>query len=140
MEIFINILLIHPIMVIISVSLAETLLNEIDKIKDDFGFSSRSDVLRAAARTLISESREKEELKGSLVSILLLIHSSDVEYIVTDIKHRFEDVINTQLHSHLIENKCLDIFILKGDAEKIKEIVRMFQASNKMDYVKFVLA
>lgn len=127
-------------MPIISISLNEKMLEEIDKIQKELGFSGRSEVIRAGARMLISDKREKEKLTGRINSILLLIHSQDVEKVVTETKHEFEDITNTQVHSHLKGNKCLEIFVLDGDAERIKEFVELFQVSGKMDYVKLIVA
>ncbi len=126
-------------MPIVSISLNEKLLEEIDKIKDEIGFSGRSEVIRASARMLIADNKEKEKLEGEINSILVLIHGQEVEDSVTEIKHDFEDIINTQIHSHLKENKCMEIFILDGLAERIKELSKMFQKSRKIDYVKLIV-
>ena len=127
-------------MVIVSISLNDTILKEIDGIQNALGYSGRSEVIRAGARLLISESKEKERLTGNINSILLLIHSQEAENVVSEIKHRFEDVTKTQIHSHLRENKCLEVFVLDGDADRIKEMVRLLQTSRKMDYVKLIVA
>lgn len=127
-------------MAIVSISLNDTILKEIDRIQKALGYSGRSEVIRAGARLLISESKEKEKLIGKINSTLLLIHSQDIEDVVTEIKHRFEDITKTQIHSHLRENKCLELFVLDGDADRIKEMVRLFQTSRKMDYVKLIVA
>ena len=50
-------------MVIVSVSLSEKLLEEIDSIEKEIGFSGRSDVIRASARMLIADNREKRIMK-----------------------------------------------------------------------------
>ena len=127
-------------MVIISISLNDTILKEIDRIQNTVGYSGRSEVIRAGARLLISESKEKDKLIGNINSILLLIHSQELEDVVTEIKHKFEDITKTQIHSHLRENKCLEVFVLEGDAVRIKEMVRLFQTSRKMEYVKLIVA
>ena len=127
-------------MAIVSISLNDTILKEIDRIQNALGYSGRSEVIRAGARLLISESKEKERLTGMINSTLLLIHSQDIEDVVTEIKHRFEDITKTQIHSHLRENKCLEVFVLDGDANRVKEMVRLFQTSRKMDYVKLIVA
>jgi len=127
-------------MVIISVSLNEKMLQEIDRIREELGFSGRSEVIRTGARMLIADSKEKEKLSGKINSTLLLIHSQEVEGIVTAIKHGFEDITKTQIHNHLKENKCLEIFVLDGGAERIKKMVRLFQTSGKMEYVKLIVA
>jgi len=127
-------------MTIISVSLNDGLLEEIDKLQKELGFSGRSEVIRAGARMLIADSKEKEKLEGRLNFVLLLIHAQKAEDVVTEIKHEFEDIISTQIHNHLREDKCLEVFILEGDAARIKELVRLFQATGKMDYVKLIVA
>jgi len=127
-------------MVIVSISLNDTILKEIDRIQNALGYSGRSEVIRTGVRLLISESKEKERLTGRINSTLLLIHNQDIEDVVTEIKHRFEDITKTQIHSHLRENKCLEVFVLDGDADRIKEMVRLFQTSRKMEYVKLIVA
>jgi CopG family transcriptional regulator, nickel-responsive regulator len=141
MVIFINLLLIFvPMAKIISMSLTENLLQEIDHLQSELGFSGRSEVIRAGMRMLIADNREKQKLSGRLNSILLVIHNQSAEDIVTEIKHRFENIINTQIHSHLEHVKCLEIFTLYGDAVQIKEFVKQFQTNRKMDYVKLIVA
>lgn len=127
-------------MVIVSISLNNKILEEIDKIQNEYGYSGRSEVIRAGARLLIAENKEKEKLTGAINSILLLMHNQDVENVVSEIKHKFEDITKTQIHSHLEGNKCLEIFILEGDANRIKSIVRHFQVSGKMNYIKLINA
>lgn len=126
-------------MAIISISLNEKLLEEIDSIQKELGFSGRSEVIRSGARMLISDNKEKEELEGEINSILVLIHSQEAEDKVTEIKHDFEDIINTQIHSHLKENKCLEIFILDGHAHRIKDLSKLFQINRKIEYVKLIV-
>lgn len=126
-------------MTVISISLSSKLLNEIDNLKEEMGFSGRSEVIRASTRMLIADNREKEELRGDMNSILVLIHNKSVEDRVTEIKHDFEDVISTQIHSHLRENKCLELFILDGDAQRMNQLSKMFQTSGKIDYVKLII-
>ncbi len=127
-------------MTIISISLNDKLLTEIDQLQKELGFSGRSEVIRAGARMLLADNREKEKLEGQLNSVLLLIHTQKVEDTVTAIKHEFEDIISTQIHNHLREDKCIEVFILEGDAARIKDLVRLFQTTRKMDYVKLIVA
>ena len=127
-------------MAIISISLNDKLLTEIDQLQEELGFSGRSEVIRAGARMLLADNREKEKLEGRLNSVLLLIHSQKVEDTVTAIKHEFEDIISTQIHNHLREDKCIEVFILEGDAARINDLVRLFLTTRKMDYVKLIVA
>ena len=126
-------------MTIISVSLNENILRDIEKIKNDYGYSGRSEVIRAGVRLLISESKDIEKLFGEINSILLVIHHHDSESAVSEIKHDFKDITKTQIHSHFEKEKCLEIFVLQGKAEKIKEMYRLFNTNKKMDIVKLIV-
>ena len=123
---------------IISVSLSEKLLQEIDQLKEEIGFSGRSDVIRASTRMLIADTQDKKNLEGDINSILILIHNQKSEDKVTEIKHDFEDIIETQIHSHIKEDKCLELFILEGDANRMNTLTKMFQTTRKIEYVRLI--
>lgn len=126
-------------MTIISVSLNENILSDIEKIQNDYGYSGRSEVIRAGVRLLISESKDTEKLFGEINSILLVIHDHYSESAVSEIKHDFKDITKTQIHSHFEKEKCLEIFVLQGKAERIKEMYRLFNTNKKMDIIKLII-
>ena len=123
-------------MTIISISLSDKLLQEIDDIKGGNWIFMQNQIYRTSTRMLIADNQEKKNLTGNINSILTLIHNPKAEDKVTEIKHEFEDIIKTQIHSHLKEDKCLEVFIMEGDAERMHTLTKMFQTSRKMEYVK----
>ena len=133
-------LIIPKYMTIISVSLPDTLIEELTAIQKEQGFSGRSEVIRAGLRLLSLETKNTGSITGNITSILILIHNQSDEHVVSDIKHRFEQILKTQIHSHLRDNKCLELFILEGEATDIKEMVRLLQISKKMDIIKLIVA
>jgi CopG family nickel-responsive transcriptional regulator len=46
-------------MPVVSLSINDGLLEELDKVRDDLGYSGRSEVIRAAIRLLLTDAREK---------------------------------------------------------------------------------
>jgi len=125
-------------LVVISVSINERLLAELDRIRGEVGFSGRSEALRAAIRLLASEYPPKVELDEKTFGVLLLIHGHEAEDLVTEAKHRFLDVVHTQLHNKFKADKCLELFILNGLLRRILEFKNVFQKSDKIDYVKLI--
>ena len=123
-------------MVVVSVSLSEKLLEEIDALRDELGFSGRSDVIRVAARMLIDEKKNLSEFSGEINAVLFLIHPRRVEDLVTQIKHDYEDIIGTQLHSHLKDGNCLELFIIEGESGRVRELAEKFLACGKMKHIK----
>lgn len=123
---------------IISVSINDHLLAELDRIQKELGFSGRSEALRAAIRLLASEYPLKVELDAKTVAVLLLIHGHEAEDLVTEAKHRFLDIVHTQIHNRFKADKCLELFILNGLLSRILEFKSIFQRSDKIDYVKLL--
>lgn len=126
-------------MTITSISLNENMLKDIEKIQNEYGYSARSEVIRAGVRLLISENKDTDKLSGDINSILLVIHHHDAENEVSNIKHDYKDITKTQIHSHFEKEKCLEIFVLQGKAERIKEMHRLFSTNKKMDIVKLIV-
>jgi CopG family nickel-responsive transcriptional regulator len=102
------------------------------------GFAGRSEVIRAGIRNYVSEEKQKDELSGNLHAILLVVHNDEFDHIIAGIKHSFEDLIITHLHSKIHGNKCVELFMLDGEAERISLITRNFKINKKMDNVKLV--
>jgi CopG family nickel-responsive transcriptional regulator len=126
-------------MTIVSLSLNETMLEEVDRVQEAMGFSGRSEVIRAAIRMLLGEFKE-ESLTGRVGGILLLIHGHEAESLVTNVKHNFLDIIHTQLHNRFKEGKCLELFLVEGEAERVKEMTRTFQKADSIELTRLVVA
>jgi len=123
---------------IVSISINDDLLGEMEVLKKELGYTGKSELVRAAIRTLIAEKRERENLVGQVSSILIASHNEDAEEVVTGLKHRYERCINTHLHRKQESGKCLELFILKGEASDMKRMLNEFQKNRKIDYAKLV--
>ena len=125
-------------MPIVSISLTEEILKEVDNLQKTLGFSGRSDAIRAGIRSFVSEEKQKAELSGDVHAILLVVHNDDYDNEVTKIKHSYEDLITTHIHSKIDGEKCMELFMLNGNAENITTITKQFQINKKMDTIKLV--
>lgn len=126
-------------MPIVSISLNAEILSEVDKLKKSMGFSGRSEIIRAGIRNLISEEKQRSNLSGLIHAILMVVHDEESEQVVTGIKHNYEELIDTHLHSKIDGNKCMELFLLHGQADKVDVMTKDFKTNRKMDQVKFVL-
>jgi len=123
---------------IISMSLSEALLREIDELEKT-GFSGRSDVIRSSVKMLIDDMKEKERLRGHGECIMIIMHNKKFENSFIKTKHKYEDIISTQVHSNLCHDKCLELFVLHGPAEKITQFLSDIRKNKRADYVKLVV-
>jgi|TARA_Y100000996_G_scaffold407467_1_gene385099 CopG family nickel-responsive transcriptional regulator len=125
-------------MPIVSISLNDEILKQIDTLQKNLGFSGRSDAIRAGIRSFVSEEKQKENLSGNVNAILLVVHNDEYDDQVNGIKHSYEDLITTHLHSKIEGDKCMELFMLKGEAGSVGSITKDFQINKKMDTVKLV--
>ena len=125
-------------MPIVSISLTEESLKEIDSLQKNLGFSGRSDAIRAGIRSFVAEEKQKEDLSGNVNAILLVVHNDEYDNQVNGIKHSYEDLITTHLHSKIEGDKCMELFMLKGEAGSVSSITKDFQINKRMDTVKLV--
>lgn len=126
-------------MPIVSISLNDEILSEIDKLQKSMGFSGRSEIIRAGIRNLIAEEKQRSNLSGLIHAILMIIHDEESEQIVTGIKHNHEELIGTHLHSKIEGNKCMELFLLHGEADKVDGMTKDFKTNRKMDHVKLLI-
>ena len=125
-------------MPIVSISLTEEILKEIDSLQKNLGFSGRTDAIRAGIRSFVAEEKQKEDLSGNVNAILLVVHNDEYDNQVNGIKHSYEDLITTHLHSKIEGDKCMELFMLKGEAGSVSSITKDFQINKRMDTVKLV--
>ena len=125
-------------MPIVSISLNDEILSELDKLQSSMGFSGRSEAIRAGIRAFVSEEKQKADLSGNIHAILLVVHNDEFDHVVSGITHNFEDLITTHLHSKIEKEKCMELFLIDGDAEKVSTMTKDFQINKNMDTVKLV--
>jgi CopG family transcriptional regulator, nickel-responsive regulator len=123
---------------IVSISLNDDILTEVDKLQKALGFSGRSEIVRAGIRNLLAEEKDRQDLSGHLFAVLLAIHDEKSDDQVTEMRHAYDELINTHIHNKIDGDRCLEIFLLKGEADQIKGMTKKFQSNKKMDHVKLI--
>jgi len=126
-------------MSVVSVSINDRLLEDVDDFMNEQGFSGRSEVMRTAARALLRDRKEISGLEGSVDAVVILTHENENSGEIDSIQHDYQESITTQLHNHMDEHKCLEVFVLHGGAEKVKELYNRFQASDKVEQAKIII-
>jgi len=125
---------------IISISLNDNLLKNIDLLEKKEGYSGRSEVIRAGLRLLVNEEREKSKLSGNIEGVIIVVNQEKYNEDISKIRHEYNDIIKTQIHNHLEVHKCLQIFVIKGSAEKIKQLMKELQTCKKIEYIKLFIS
>jgi CopG family nickel-responsive transcriptional regulator len=115
------------------------MIREIDQIQEAQGFTGRSELVRAAIRLLIEDSKEKDTISGHTNAIIVVTHDESNEAPITRLKHQFEDIVKTHIHNKVSHSNCVELFLLEGDGKKVASMAKEFQKEDKMKSVKLLM-
>jgi CopG family nickel-responsive transcriptional regulator len=106
------------------VSLDSELLEKFDALCDEKSYQTRSEAIRDLIRKALVE-REWENATGEAAGTLTMVydhHQSGLAQKLVETQHDSHDVILSTLHCHLDHHNCLEVLVLRGDAERIKKL------------------
>ena len=127
-------------MAIVSISLADPLLKRVDSLVSDKGFSSRSEAVRDALRNYLSEYELNKFQEGWITATITAIsehESHEVDEKLTRVRHQHSRVVFSNMHLHLSDNYCLEIFITQGEAADILDFVSRIRAIQGIQQVRY---
>lgn len=127
----------------ISMSLPKKLLNEFDEVLKDRGYNSRSKGIRDALKDYIVRYQWMRDIEGDRIGIVAVIydhHYTGVLEDLTDIQHEFRDYINATMHIHMTGKNCLEVIVVKGEAQKIRTLTEKIMRLKGVEHVKLTTA
>lgn len=125
-------------MTIISVSLSDEYTDYLDSIQEAYGLKGRSEAIRTSISAAMGEIKELDSMTGTVEGVLIIVRGNHADPWMIQIQGKYQGCIKTQMHSHLMDQKCLEVMVLSCDAEVLKEMLSDIKAQGKADYVKFV--
>jgi len=123
----------------IGISLPKNLLDKFDEILNLRGYSSRSEGIRDAIRSYITHYQWISDVKGERQGVITMVYDHDQRGLLQtliDIQHEYTDIIQASLHSHVTENKCLEVILVRGDASQLKGIAEKLMSQKGVEAVK----
>jgi CopG family nickel-responsive transcriptional regulator len=125
-------------MEVISLSVDDETLEKIEEIKESASFNGRSELIRTAIENLHQETTDREKLEGELNAVIIARHSHTKEQKIAEISHEFDDILTTQLHSKLSNDKCLEVFHTNGTADRVIAFYNQLEGSKDTESVNIL--
>ncbi|MGC8977173.1 MAG: nickel-responsive transcriptional regulator NikR [Candidatus Ratteibacteria bacterium] len=117
------------------ISMNEELLKRFDDFIKKQKYKNRSEAIRDIIREkFVKEEWEKGE---NVAGCIVIVYEHDVREIVDkiiDIQHKFSKYIISTQHIHMDEENCMEIVVVKGKVEKIKELYFYLKALKGVKY------
>ena len=121
-----------------SVSLNEESLRDLDRIQEEYGLRGRSEAVRVSIAAAMNEIRELGAIQGDVEGVLIIVRRNHDDPWMIRLQARYEHAIRTQLHSHLMDRKCLEVMVVSCDGSDLSAMLKDIKSEGKADYVKFV--
>jgi CopG family transcriptional regulator, nickel-responsive regulator len=123
---------------IISLSLPNELLEELDTHLGDDRGATRSEVVRQAVRMYLTQNNELEKIKGNIIAtITVLYEKTEQNKELFRLQHEFDDMITAYLHAHLSETDCLEVMVIKGASDRLRRLIDGLKANKPVKQIKF---
>jgi len=117
----------------ISISMTKSDLEELEFLLKEGEFSNRSDVVRHAVKTLLSEYRNIESAAGVITAVFsVLYHKKGRGHKISAVQHEFKDNITATIHSHTSDGSCVEVMIVTATAEIVRSFLKKLHAQKKV--------
>lgn len=129
-------------MPVISISLTGNLLKELDEFRRKRGYSSRSEVIRDAVRDALSEYELTKSERGKVTATITVISEHerhDADERLMRLRHKYDEIVSGNMHIHLGETYCLEIFITEGETEEVLNFIGRIRAMRGIGQVKYTM-
>ena len=126
-------------MVVVSLSIPDELLELLDAIAESGRQATRSEVVRQALNSYISEYRSLEQMHGEIVATITVLHEKSNKGL--DLQHEFDDIVVQYHHTHFSKKTCLEMMVIKGSSRRLKELMDGLKADRHVKQLKcFVMS
>ena len=107
-------------MAVVSLSIPDDLVADMDKAIADGGYRGRSEYARAALRHHLQDRTVAagEHVHGSIT----VVYEHGHEARLSDVRHAFHDVVLSLMHTHCEPDVCMDVLIVGGRADRINAL------------------
>ena len=112
-----------------SVSLEDDLLAKFEEYISSHGYSNRSEAIRdLIRRKLVNEEWEQDSEVVGVVTLVYNHHQAQLQERITELQHRFYQLITSTTHVHMDHHNCLEVTIVKGKASTVRELAEGMMA------------
>ncbi|MFQ6076443.1 MAG: nickel-responsive transcriptional regulator NikR [Candidatus Bathyarchaeia archaeon] len=129
-------------MPIVSISLTRELLRRLDDLIRERGYSSRSEAIRDAIRSSLSEydlSRFEEGRVAATITAIFEYEKHDVGNRLMRLRHEYGDLIASNLHTHITKAYCLEVFVAQGEVKEVLNYIGRVRTLRGIHELKYTV-
>jgi CopG family transcriptional regulator, nickel-responsive regulator len=124
------------------VSLGNELLEKFDSLNQVKGYKNRSEAIRDLIRDELVEQEWQEGDQQETVGVYSLVydhHQNELSRILNGIQHDHLELIVSTTHIHVDHHNCLEVIILRGSSERIREVTNRLGSTRGVKNGKLIM-
>lgn len=113
-----------------SVSLPDAMVEQVDHVIGEGGFTGRSEVVRAALRDFLHshDAEGARRANARRTATLTVVYEEGAEREVSEIRHRFGRVVASMMHAHA-GPQCVELYFLAGSGNDVRQFADRLRAA-----------
>jgi len=121
----------------ITITVDDELMAELDRMIDEGGYPNRSEAIRDLARLGLRNAATDAGEVRDCVGVLSYVYdheARDLARRLTTSHHHHRDISVASLHVHLDAEQCLEISVLKGRSDELREFADTIVSQRAVTY------
>jgi CopG family nickel-responsive transcriptional regulator len=120
-------------------SLPKKLLEDFDVVLKNRDYQSRSKGIRDALKDYIVRYQWMSEMEGDRIGVITVIYDhyyTAVMENLAEVQHEYRKQINASMHVHMTHKYCMEVIVVSGDVNIIRELTEKMMRLKGVDHVK----
>ena len=126
----------------VTITIDDELMTELDRIIAARGYQNRSEAIRDLARAGIREAAESLDQQRDCVAALVYVYDHAARQLskrLADTFHDHHELSLASMHAHLDHDSCMEVTILRGKTDKVREFAEHVIAERGVRHGRVVL-
>ncbi|OPH61379.1 NAD+ synthetase [Paenibacillus ferrarius] len=126
------------VLVRFGISMPQSLIEQYDRLIAEQGYGNRSEAIRDLTRKalLTSSGMQPEETVAGTIVMVYDHHISDLPITLMELQHEYHHAIISTMHIHLNHQQCLEILVVRGKVQKLRELQQRIQVLKGVGYAE----
>jgi CopG family nickel-responsive transcriptional regulator len=120
------------------ISMPQSLIEQFDRLIALQGYDNRSEAIRDLARKalLTSSSMQPNEMVAGTIVMVYDHGIRDLPITLMELQHDYHHAIISTMHIHLNHQQCLEILVVRGEVQKLRELQQRIQVLKGVAYAE----
>ncbi len=129
-------------MPIVSLNIPEALMKELQLMEEVVGYSSRSEAIRDAIRSYISEQRMYRRVKEDVYDAIMFVYRAgeDETGRINRLRSQFSRLIEGEVTFRISGDRNITVFLTKGKSDEMRILISRIRGIRGIEQTRYIMA